>query len=84
MSAVDEAVCAVRNWANSDVVPLRLHAEGMLALCDTVDLLHGMVGLVDLLLSRDDLPPDVRKVLQSNHRIVDARAAILSQNEPKT
>lgn len=76
MSAVDEAVFAIRNWVNSDVTPLRLHAEGMSALCDTVDLLHGMVGLVDLLLSRDDLPSAVREVLQSNHRIVDARAAI--------
>ena len=76
MSAIDAAVFAVRNWANSDVVPLRLHAEGMLALCDTVDLLHGMVGLVDLLLNRDDLPPAVQEVLRTNHRIVDARTAL--------
>ena len=80
MSAVDEAVFAIRNWVNSDVVPLRLHAEGMSALCDTVDLLHGMVGLVDLLLNRDDLPSAVREVLQSNYRIVGARAALAEQS----
>jgi len=48
----------------------------MTQLCDAVDHLRAMVGLVDLLLNRDDLPVDVRNVLQSNHRIVDARAAL--------
>jgi cation transport regulator ChaB len=38
--------------------------------------LSGMVGLVDLLLNRADLPVEVRNVLRSNHRIVDARAAL--------
>jgi len=63
-----------RPSTDSDVVPLRLHAEGMLTLCG--DLLHGMVGLVDLLLNRDDLPPAVREVLRNNHRVVAARAAL--------
>lgn len=82
MSPVEEATYAIRNWIDSDVVPLRLHAEGMAALCDAADLLRGMVGLVDLVLSRDDLTDDLRSVLTSNHRIVDARAA-LSDSEAR-
>jgi len=76
VSALDETLAAVRNWVESDVVPLRLHAGGMTQLCDAVDHLRAMVGLVDLLLNRDDLPVDVRNVLRSNHRIVAARAAL--------
>ncbi len=46
------------------------------ALLECRDLLSGMVGVVDLLLNRADLPVEVRNVLRSNHRIVDARAAL--------
>ena len=40
------------------------------------DALAGLVGLTQLLLGRDDLPAQVREALQSNHRVVTARAAI--------
>lgn len=43
------------------------------------DLLNGcnaLLGLCTLLLARDDLPSDVRKVLTDNHRIAEARAAV--------
>lgn len=49
------------------------------ALLESRDLLRGMVGLVELLLNRDDLTAELRGVLASNHRVVDARAAL----EPK-
>jgi hypothetical protein len=35
-----------------------------------------MVGLIDLLLNRDDLTDELRGVLLNNHRVVDARAAL--------
>lgn len=36
------------------------------------DALAGMVGLVQLVLGRDDLTPELRFVLETNHRIVEA------------
>lgn len=51
-------------------------AKDISALCDAADLLHGMVGLIDLLLNRDDLTDELRGVLLNNHRVVDARAAL--------
>lgn len=38
--------------------------------------LYDMVGLVDLLLARDDLPAELREVLKTSHRVIEARAAV--------
>lgn len=43
---------------------------------ETFDALNGMVGLVQLLLARDDLPVGVRETLVNNHRITAARDAL--------
>jgi hypothetical protein len=43
------------------------------------DLLNGcraLLGLVQLVSGRDDLPADLREALRSNHRIAEAEAAI--------
>jgi hypothetical protein len=37
---------------------------------------NAMLGLVKMLLNRDDLPPEVRAVLETNHRVEEARNAI--------
>lgn len=60
-------------------------ANGLLgaAAIDLRDGCSGMLGLVQLLLGRDDLPDEVRLVLQTNHRIEAARAAI-AKAEPQT
>lgn len=39
------------------------------------DALPGLVGLIDLILCRDDLTSELREALTTNHRIVTARAA---------
>lgn len=37
---------------------------------------NAMLGLVQMLLDRDDLTPEVRMVLETSHRVHEARAAI--------
>lgn len=41
-------------------------------------VLSGMVGLVDLLLARDDLPPAIREVLATNHRVIAAKGCLIA------
>lgn len=41
---------------------------------ELLDACNGLIGLTQLLLARDDLPAEVREVLQTNHRVVDAKA----------
>lgn len=43
---------------------------------DTRRALCGLLGLVDLLLMRRDLPPEVREVLRNNHRVAEARRVV--------
>lgn len=37
------------------------------------DALLGMIGLVQLISARDDLPADIKTAMLSNHRYIDAR-----------
>lgn len=46
------------------------------AAVDIKDGCNALLGLVQLLLAREDLPSPIRAVLESNHRINEARAAI--------
>lgn len=64
------------NYARGAIGQAERTAKDISALCDAADLLHGMVGLIDLLLNRDDLTDELRGVLLNNHRVVDARAAL--------
>jgi len=43
---------------------------------EAVDFLKGMLGLVQLLASRDDISTELSDVLRTNHRIADALAFI--------
>jgi hypothetical protein len=48
------------------------------------ELLHGcnaMLGLIQLIRGRDDLPAELRDVLRSNHRIAEAEAAVAMAND---
>lgn len=38
------------------------------------DALLGLIGLVQLICARDDIPDDIRIAMQTNHRYLDARA----------
>ena len=42
--------------------------------------LGGLLGLVQLLLSRDDLPVEVMEALANNHRVAAAREALLGES----
>lgn len=54
------------------------HALGtvMAAAPELRDALLGMLGLVQLIRSRDDLSPDIRESLMNNHRIAAAQDAL--------
>lgn len=43
---------------------------------DALDLLKGMVGLVQIITGRDDMPAEIKAVTLDNHRYVDALAYI--------
>ena len=43
-----------------------------------LEALKGLLGLIQLIENRDDLPADLRLALLGNHRVVAARAAIAS------
>jgi len=47
----------------------------------TRQALSGLVGLTQLLLARDDLPAGVREALTTNHRVLDAWAALGGKTE---
>lgn len=53
----------------------RVHTESASANCAHLALAN-LVGFIDMLLSRDDLPPLVRESLINNWRIVEARAVL--------
>lgn len=43
---------------------------------DLYDGCNALLGLIQLILGRDDLPPDLRVALTDNHRVIEAEAAI--------
>lgn len=45
---------------------------------ETHDALLGMIGLVQMICARADMPNDIRKALLSSHRYVDARAVAIA------
>jgi hypothetical protein len=46
------------------------------AASDLLDGCKAVIGLVQLICSRDDLPETIREAIQASHRLVAARAAI--------
>jgi hypothetical protein len=65
MSAVLDARQAMRE-AGQLILRLRDERD------ELHDLLAGVVGLVQLVSSRNDLPAGLKEILRSNHRFVDA------------
>ena len=43
---------------------------------ELLDACKGMLGLCTLIVNRDDIPADLREHLMSNHRVIDAKAAV--------
>jgi hypothetical protein len=41
-----------------------------------LDGCNALVGLIQLVSSRDDIPPEVRDILRTNHRVIEAQRAI--------
>lgn len=54
---------------------MKANARLIAAAPDLYDGCNAMLGLVQLLLGRDDLTPELREVLTTNHRIAEARTA---------
>jgi len=38
---------------------------------------NALLGLIQLVTSRDDMPPEIRQALETSHRLEEARAALL-------
>ena len=80
----DDAYC-VDNLRESDEGPT-LHTEATIEACRefideewnerTFDALKGLYGLMQIVSSRDDLAPEIRTVLATNHRATEAREVI--------
>ena len=49
----------------------------------TILALRGLVGLVEMVSRRDDMPVEIRNVLATNHRIIEAREVIVGQEARK-
>jgi hypothetical protein len=50
------------------------------------DLLNGcraLLGLLQLVICRDDISPELQNVLRGNHRIAEAEAALAKATEPQ-
>jgi hypothetical protein len=43
---------------------------------DLKDGCNALLGLIQLVCARDDMPPAIREALETSHRIAEARAAI--------
>ncbi len=54
----------------------RANARLIAAAPDLLDGCNALLGLIQLIESRDDLPPTLRQALVGNHRVEEALAAI--------
>jgi hypothetical protein len=52
------------------------HARLFAAAPDLLNGCNSLLGLIHLISSRSDFPPDIKLLLANNHRIIDAQAAI--------
>jgi hypothetical protein len=72
----------LRQFADALEVAAPLRAEGadsariIAAAPKLYDGCNALLGLLQLVLGRDDLTPELRYVLETNHRIEEARAAV--------
>ena len=66
------AGCAMAQCTEDTKRAIALAPKGVKALL----LLNGLVGLADLIERRDDVSDELRTVLRTNHRIVEARALL--------
>lgn len=66
---------------NDEDGPDAANARLIAAAPELYETLSGLVGLCALLLA-NDLPPNVRAALETNHRIVAARAALAKVETP--
>lgn len=85
-----DAYC-VENLRESDDGPT-LHTEATIQACRefideewnerAFDALKGLDGLIQMIAGRDDLPSEIRVVLETNHRAVEAREVIDALSAP--
>lgn len=63
------------DWAAFEA-ECRANAHLVEASPDLLDTCHGLLGLITLVLARDDLPATLRTALESNHRVAAAYKAV--------
>jgi hypothetical protein len=75
----DEPVCSCdqRSLGNlTDVERCQANARLIAAAPDLYEVCNGLLGLLQLIAGRDDCPAAILEVLDTNHRVIDARAAL--------
>lgn len=56
----------------------RANAKLFRAAADLYNGCNALIGLIDLVCHRGDMPPQIKAALQTNHRLQDAQATVLS------
>jgi hypothetical protein len=74
VSFVDEAAATMAR-ASQRIEDLRARNE------DLGSALAGLLGLVEMVSHRDDITPELREVLRTNHRFVTANLALVRDSE---
>ena len=62
--------------SNGDPAMIAADARLIAAAPDLLDGCNALLGLLQLIAGRDDVSPELRDVLATNHRIAEAKAAI--------
>lgn len=67
-------VCDSYNISSDEALA---NAQLIAAAPDLYNGCNALLGLIQLVCNRDDMPPEIRKVLQENHRTIEARDACM-------
>ena len=74
IKGVDEAIASMAR-AGRLINDLRIRNE------ELAGALAGLLGLVEMLIRRDDLTPELSEVLRTNHRVATANVVLARDSE---
>ena len=74
--AGDATIADMRVWDGGSSAEQRANARLIAAAPDLLDGCKALLGLLQLVCARDDVPPSLAAEINANHRAISARAAI--------